>query len=348
MNFRKTISLITVVLVIIIIFFSREQIVEAWHQLSEVNLWILALLIPSQIIMYFAGGQVYFSYLKAKKQMRKKTSIWKLMRIALEINFVNQIIPSGGVSGLGYLAWRLKDQGITAGQAAMMQVARYAAVAVATAIIMLFASVVLFFIDTPFWIVLFSFGFAVAIMALVVFFFFVISSQKRTAFFGRVLRRAVNTLIRIATFGKSKRSLEKSTVDKFLGDLHDDFTAIMKDKNLLVKPFLWGIIYALCEMVIFWIAFAALGSPVNFAPVAVALGLSSVVGTVVITPGGAGAYEAAMAAYFIATGIEPSVAIAATLITRVIVLFGTIAFGWVSYQHILLTSKHKFIDKKPA
>ena len=55
----------------------------------------------------------------------EKLTTWQLARISFELNFVNHAIPSGGVSGLGYITWRLKNFGATAGQVSFMYLLRY-------------------------------------------------------------------------------------------------------------------------------------------------------------------------------------------------------------------------------
>ena len=79
--------------------------------------------------MYYAAGQIYFAFLRQRKGFTISTP--KLTRISLEINFVNHAIPSGGVSGLAYLVWRLKEMRITAGQISFIHVLRYAICALA-------------------------------------------------------------------------------------------------------------------------------------------------------------------------------------------------------------------------
>ena len=71
---------------------------------------------------------------------------------------------------------------------------------------------------------------------------------------------------------------------------------------------------------------------VNPATLFVCFGLSSIVGALTATPGGAGAYEAIMIAFLASTGIPPDVAIAGTLLARVTLVLGTILFGYGFYQ----------------
>ena len=59
------------------------------YSLKNINIWILLLLIPEQIMMYYAAGQIYFAFLTQRKSF--KISQGKLTRISLEINFVNHV-----------------------------------------------------------------------------------------------------------------------------------------------------------------------------------------------------------------------------------------------------------------
>jgi uncharacterized protein (TIRG00374 family) len=83
---------------------------------------------------------------------------------------------------------------------------------------------------------------------------------------------------------------------------------------------------------LFLITFWALGVPVNPAPILIAYGVAALAGFFVITPGGAGAYEAIMVGFLALAGLSQGTAIAGTLLTRVILLLGTIVLGYVFYQ----------------
>jgi uncharacterized membrane protein YbhN (UPF0104 family) len=61
-----------------------------------------------------------------------------------------------------------------------------------------------------------------------------------------------------------------------------------------------------------------------------------VAGFFVVTPGGAGAYEAIMVAFLAIAGLDQGTSIAGILLTRVIILLGTIGFGYLFYQHAIL------------
>lgn len=340
-GFKQILSILTFGLVGLILFLARDDLKNAVGHLGEMNIWILLLLIPAQILMYFTAGQIYFAYLKARKP-GIKISLWKLMRMSFEINFTNHILPSGGASGLAYVVWRLKEYNITAGQATMMHILRYAIAAMATVLQMLVA---LFFLGISgalsgwiFWLsVLICVGMAVGI----VFILFIVASKKRIDWFGKIATRFINWLGRVIFFWKKGEVvvISQEKLDKFLMDMHQDYTEVRAKPALMIKPFLWGSAYAFIDAMTYFITFLALGIVPNVWAIILAQGIASIVGTIAITPGGAGFYEAVMMSYFVAAGASLESGFIATVVTRVIVLLGTIVFGWGFYQHALLQRK---------
>lgn len=335
MSFRAWLSLVTILLLVAILFLSRDEIAHAWQLLGKVDLWILSLIIPVQFLAYYAGGEMIFSYIRSKGQM-KKTSRFTLARIALEGNFVNHVLPSGGVSGVSYLTWRLKQLGVSAGRATMAQVVRHTMAFVAFSSLLLVA---LFAVtidgELNRWIILTSaslFGFITTIIVALI---FVLSSKRRIDKFAGWAYRTTNAVVRQVTFGRKQKVVMRETIDKFLDDMHDDFMELRQDKKLLVTPFLWGLVFTICDAGLFMIAFWSLGEVFNPAPILIAYGVASVAGFIILTPGGTGAYETIMVTFLAFAGIAGNVAIAGILLARVCILIGTILFGYIFYQMAL-------------
>jgi hypothetical protein len=329
-------SVVTIILIVVILFFSRHELVHAWDLLEQVNLWILLLMVPAQLLTYYAGGEMVFSYLRAKKSigpLKPQT----LVRMALELNFVNHVLPSGGVSGISYLNWRLGLYGVPASRSTLAQVVRHAMGFVAF-MLLLAISVLAVTIDGSInrWIILVSAVLVGSMTAILLSLVFLISSQRRMEVFGGWLVRNVNHIVRRVTLGRKRKLLKSNVVDTFFGEMHHDYLALMYDKRVLIKPLLWGIVYTLSDVSLFVIAFWALGSPINPAPILIAYGVASVAGFFVATPGGAGAYEAIMISFLALAGITQGIALAGILLTRVILLVGTIVLGYIFYQHAIL------------
>ena len=125
MTAKRAINIATLALIALILYLARHELIQAWELLLSVKLQLIVLLIPLQLLSYYAVGAMIFSYIQQKEKM--KASKIDLAKMALELNFVNHILPSGGVSGASYMTWRLRHLGIGAGRATIAQVVRFAA-----------------------------------------------------------------------------------------------------------------------------------------------------------------------------------------------------------------------------
>ena len=336
MSFRAWLSVITFVLIGVTLFFAREDLLHAWELLGKVNLWILALLIPAQILVYYAGGEMMFSYLRDKGKINDiKRS--EQVKIALEGNFVNHVFPSGGVSGVSYLSWRLAKLGVPAGKAAMAQVVRHSMSYLAF-ISLLLVAIVVVTIDGEInrWIILTSAVLIGVMSSTILAALYLVSSNRRIRIFSDWLVKTGNRLVKKVTFGRRRNVLDKAKVATFFEDMHHDFLELRHDMRLLIKPYLWGLVFMAMDAGLFVITFFALGEPVNPAPILIAYGVASLASFVVLTPGGAGAYEAIMVTFLAVAGLASGVAITGIVLTRVIVLLGTIIFGYIFYQRSLI------------
>lgn len=333
---RNLLSLITLVLLAIIVAASWKEITHAWQLLETVNLWILALLIPLQFVVYYAAGEMMFEYLRAKGQL-KGVSRFTMARMALELNFVNHVLPSGGVSGISYMTWRLGKFGVSPASATMAQAVRYVA-GFLSFLTLLLISVLLITIDDGVnrVIILVSSVLASFIIFGMIFGIYIISSATRMHSFARWSARFINGAVKKVTFGRKKQLVKVTTIERFFAEFHDDYIALRKDKKLLLRPFLWGLLFTAADVALFMVGFWALGHLVNPAPVVIAYGLASLAGFILLTPGGAGAYETIMVAFLSTAGLASGVAIAGILLTRVILLLGTIASGYLFYQLTLI------------
>ncbi len=336
MSFRAWLSVVTFVLIGVIIYFSREDLLHAWELLGQVNLWILLLLIPAQILVYYAGGEMIFSYLRDKGKM-KNVPKSETTEISLEGNFVNHVLPSGGVSGVSYLSWRLSHLGVPPGKATMAQVVRHA-MGFLSFITLLLVAIVAVTVDGDInrWIILTSAILIGCMSSSIVAAIYLFSSKKRIELFSDWLVGVTNKFVRKVSFGRKQNILNDEKVRTFFDDMHHDFIELRHDKKLLIKPYLWGLLYMALDAGLFVITFWALGQAVNPAPVLIAYGVASLAGFFVLTPGGAGAYEAIMVTFLSVAGIASGVAITGIVLTRVIILLGTIIFGYVFYQRALL------------
>lgn len=336
MSFKTWLSVATLVLIGIIIFFSRHELEQAWYLLQNVNLWVLALLIPGQIFVYFVSGEMMFSYLRAKGSI-KHVPAGDLVRMSLEMNFVNHVMPSGGVSGISYMTWRLGKYKITPGRATSAQLVRFTMNFLAYIALLLLA-VLIVTIDGNInrWIIFVSFSLVLMTIVAVSLLVYILSSRHRMWQFADQVVKKGNRVIAKLTFGRKRSVLRYSQVEKFFTDMHFDYKALRRDRRVLIWPFLWGMLNVLGDVALFWVAFWSMGIVLNPAPILIAYGVAALTAIFFITPGGAGAYEAVMISFLALAGLNKGEAIAGIVLTRVILMLGTIVFGYIFYQKSIL------------
>lgn len=366
--FKKILSLITLALVAFVIWGAWDQITAATscifggHCIEggefSINLFIVCLLIPEQLFMYYCAGKIFFAYMAGKQRIAeqknngakeaKKISTWELARISFELNFVNHAIPSGGVSGLGYITWRLKNYGATAGQVSFMYILRYLITILANQTQTIFAIIFLIITSSvpanAYWMIWLVGAMSVGIIAAIAILITIVSSRKMIRWAAKELTAFANWLVKTITFGKKKQVLELEKVNKYFMDLHEDFLTAKKDKKLLVKPIIWGFLYNFLEIATYEIVALSLGHGEIFPQIMVAEALGSLVGAVLPTPGGVGGYEGSMITVMCILGTNLAVASTVVIVTRVIVLLNTIVSGYGFYQNAI--SKIGKADKK--
>lgn len=333
---RTIMSVVTLLFLALILFLSRHELIKAWELLHRANVWLLLLLIPFQVLVYFAGGEMIFSYLRQKKLIRH-ISRFEQTRIALELNLVNHIFPSGGVSGISYVTWRMSKLNVDSARSTFAQVVRYVTGFLALLALLILAVVILA-IDGQVnrYIVGASFLLVIVILGLTFGLIFMFSSQRRILLVAEKLARLINTFIKITTLGKNRRLVSSTKVKSFFENMHDDFSELADNPKLLIKPFIWGIVYTIFDVLMFMVAFLSLGVLVNPAILMVGYGVAGLAGLVVFTPGGAGVYEAIMIIFLSMAGTSSDLAIAGIILTRAILVTGTIILGYIFYQHAII------------
>ncbi|HAC56664.1 TPA: hypothetical protein DCF80_04115, partial [Candidatus Saccharibacteria bacterium] len=146
MSFRNWLNVVTAAIILILLWTLRDELARAWELLGSLDIWVLLLIIPLQLVSYYAGGAAIFSYLKQRGQAMD-VNAWDMTRMSLELNFVNHILPTAGVSGVSYMTWRLNRLGVSPGRAALAQVVKFVAL-FAAFVVLLSISVIVVTLDT--------------------------------------------------------------------------------------------------------------------------------------------------------------------------------------------------------
>ena len=331
---RTILSVLTVILVGYVVYQNWPDIVDTFHHLSETNLVVLLFLIPEQLFMYYACGQIFFSYLRNRKNV-KKFSPKEILLISTELNFVNHAVPAGGIGGLAYLTYRLHPYNVSPGQASFLYIFRYAVTTVvnyAQALVAIIIMLALNMIpEEAMWVIpvslLMNVGVGVG-LALVI---YVASSKKRIEFFSRTIAKLIDTVVMIVTFGHKKHLMKYQKISEYFADIHESVKIAKDNKRFLKKPLLWGFVYSFFEVATYWIVAISLGRPELLPYILVGEAIGSVFDGIVPY----GLYELGMAGVMIALGVDFPTATIVTVMTRVFTLLFTIATGTVPYYKVI-------------
>ena len=333
-SFRAVLSVLTAVLVGYVVYRNWPDIVDTFYHLSETNPFVLLLLIPEQLFMYYACGQIFFSYLR-NRQSVKKFSKKEILSISTELNFVNHAVPAGGLGGLAYLTYRLRPFNVLAGQASFLYVFRYAVTTVVNYFQALVAIVILLILNMipkeAEWIIpvslLMNLGVFVGLSLIV----YVASSKKRIEFFSKTISGVTNFLVRFLTFGHKKHLMEYNKISNYFADIHESVKIAKQNKRYLKKPLIWGFIYSFFEVATYWIVAISLGRPEILPFILVGEAIGSVFDGIVPY----GLYELGMAGVMITLGVDFPTATIVIVMTRVLTLILTIATGTMPYYRVI-------------
>src|SRR5581483_2811058 len=122
---------------------SRHQLGQTLHHLGRANALLLLLIIPVELLNYHAQARLYQRMFAI---VGNKLSYRYLFRASLELNFVNHVFPSGGVTGLSYFTLRLREgKSLTGSKATLVHLMKLILYLVSFEIVLVFGVIALAF-----------------------------------------------------------------------------------------------------------------------------------------------------------------------------------------------------------
>lgn len=334
---RTIISIATIGLVGYVIYQNWDGFVETFDNLNRTNIFVLLLLVPEQLFMYYACGQIFFSYLESK--YHKIFSKKEKLKISTELNFVNRAVPAGALGGLAYLTYRMRPFDVTAGQASFLYIFRFGITTVVNYVQALIAVLILLALGAipaeATWIIWVSLLMNMGVFTILGLIIYVASSKKRIEFFAMLVGKFIAFVVRVVTFGHKKSLFKKEKVQNYFLSIHDCVVIVRKDKKSLLKPTMWGFIYSLCEIGVYYIVACAMGRPDILPQIMVGEAIGSVFDGIVPY----GPYELGMAGVMglLLGGTEDAIAVSliTVVMARALSLMFTIATGYWPYQQAI-------------
>lgn len=332
MKLKHWLVIVTFSALALLILLTWRDIIEAFYRLQTLNIWALLAMLPLLFLFYITLSKFFSSFLEV---FGTKVKIKTIFSSILELNFVNHVFPSGGISGFSYLTMRLKPYGVSTAKSTFAQIGRFG-FALAGQIGLMFVSLFLLAVEgrASSLIVLLVSLLVFALITVSAFGLFVISSEGRSIRYASKLARFFNRMIHIFR-RKHPETISIKKIEETLTELHADYSEVRQHLRKMWPAFVWITLSTILEVALLYAVFVAHGAWVNLGAVVIAFVIANTAGLVAAVPGGIGVFEAIMTTVFIAVGIPPGLALSVTLVYRVIMLVLNLATGAALYHRAI-------------
>lgn len=331
-NWKLLLNIVTILALAGLAYAIRHQLVETIQNLRKVNGWVLLLIIPLEALGYHAQTRMYQSMFGS---IGTKLSYKSMMKVSLELNFVNHVFPSGGVTGISYFGLRLRALGAKGAQATLVQTMK---------LVLLFLSFEILLISGMFILavngkasnltILIGTVIAMSVLVGTGLFGYIIGSKARINAFFVWLTRVLNRLIHIVR-PKHPETFNIEAARSAFDEFHESYLVLRGKARDLQAPFWWGFVVNLTEILVVYVVYIAFGEWVNFGAIILAYAVANFAGLVSVLPGGVGVYEGLMTAVLATAGISPALSLPVTVMYRVLNTLLQIPPGYFLYHRAL-------------
>jgi uncharacterized protein (TIRG00374 family) len=331
-KWKLILNIVTVSALLILCYVIRDQIAATIENLTRVNAYALLLILPIEFINYDAYARMY-QYLFGI--LGSKTKYWEMFKVSLELNLVNHVFPSGGVSGFSYFSLRLKQLDISTGKATLVQTMKFILLFVSFEVLLVIGLICLAFgHQANGLILLIGSSIATLLMVATVGSAFLISSETRINNFFTYITKFINKLIHLVR-PKNPETISITKVQATFKDLHENYLILKSNYSLLIAPAICGFVANLTEVLAIYVVYIAFGHWVNPGAIILAYAVANFAGLVSVLPGGVGIYEALMTATLAAAGVPAAVSIPVTVMYRVLNITIQVIPGYFFYHKAL-------------
>jgi P-type Mg2+ transporter len=253
--------------------------------------WLLVALLL-QAATYYAQAGIF---LEAPLAVGVPLSLGWAYQLSFGKLFLDQALPSGGISGTVLVTSALKQRGVTAGAAAATALINMVSYYVAYVVLLMVALVIsgllghasIFILVASILFVAFGIGLTVAVLAL---------SGRRVTIPGRLGRLRL--------------------LQRMLGFIEEADPSLIRSFALLGKATAWQGTIFLLDAATMWVLIHALGAAPSLGGLFASFMVSSLFRSVGVAPGGLGTYEATSVVTLNMIGVSLPVALASTLLFR--------------------------------
>jgi uncharacterized protein (TIRG00374 family) len=326
---KLILTIATFIALAVLIYSLRRQIGSVIKDLGKVNTWALLLLIPLEILNYDAYSRLYQRLFAI---FGTKVNYWPMFKLTLELNFVNHILPSGGISGISYFNVRMRTLGVSGAKSTLAQVMK---------LFLLFLSFQPLLVLGVFLlalhghvnnlIILIASSLITLLVVGTLIGIYIIESRERINMALTYITKALNWVIHLVR-RRHPETINIPKAQETFMELHDNYQLLRGNLKQLRVPFLLMTIANITEVAAIYVVYLAFGHLVNLGAVILAYAIANFAGLISVLPAGIGIYEALMTGILAATGISAALSIPVTIMYRVLNMFIQLVPGYFFYQ----------------
>ncbi len=328
-RWKMIVNVVTLSALGLLIYLVRNDVVETINKIDDIRWWVLLLMVPVQALNFYTYTLMYYGLLRF---LGFKLKVRELFKIALELNFVNHVFPSGGVSGFSYFSLRLRPLGVTTGTSTLIQLMRFVLVFVSFQVLLVVGVLALAFSGAVNnFVMLISGSIATMLIIGTLILGYVIGSKQRINMFFTGITRLINKLVSVV-HPKRPEAISIDRAQKVFRELHENYLLLKKDLSALKKPLIDALFSNITEIITLYLVFVAFDFWVNPGAVILAYAVANFAGLISILPGGVGVYEALMTAVLTSTGVPAGVSFPIVLMYRITTMIMQLPPGYLLYH----------------
>jgi len=338
-NWKVWLNLVTILILLFVIYLTRNDILSTLENLKKVNAYFLLLLLPIEFLNYHAQTKLYQSLFRI---VGNNFDYRSLFRISLELNFVNHVFPSGGVSGISFFGLRLRNgDKLTGGKATLIQIMKLGLILISFEVLIIIGVFLLSVAGHVSNIAIFvASTLSMMLLFLSALFIYIVGSKTRINNFFLTITKATNWFLKLLRKSK-KDTIDINRAKKAFNDFHETYNQIIKNLDKVRAAFLYALLANLTEVLAIFVVYLAFDKIVNLGAIILAYGVANFAGLVSVLPGGIGIYEALMTIILATVGVPPKISIPATIMYRILNTIIQIPVGYFLYQKTINLDKSK-------
>jgi uncharacterized protein (TIRG00374 family) len=325
---------------LIIVYFKFSELKLIGFIFAASSLKWLAAIIVIQLFVYYFQALNYRDVLRIKDLEVKASELYPMSFV---VQFLNQALPSAGLSGQVFFVQYLKKYGLgvaeSIGRAFLEVMTLWMAIGsffIVSSMIVLKGGQIA---DVPqLRYVIYAFVFLAVIVVSI---FFLIQRRKRSG----MARWITKWLHR--QFEKKRKFKDEKAIDhsKHAEAIFDqlrnslNFKMLQKKAKIFWTAFIWQCLILLANISTLYFISFTIGYPIGFRLAFIVFSLVRFISMVAFIPGAIGVFEGSMTLILISFGVPAGPALAMTLILRAFTFWLPMPIGWMLYRWYFLQYK---------